>query len=247
MAHDIQAKSPTSLKAKEKAALHLLRDKSFPIQFRKEFNSFGKIFFIGLYSIICFAIGGLYALKNNPKHMSNELKNMEENIIASLRSKESSNNSRMDILGNNHALSLILEKNLKKVILEKDNHSTETINSQKRKIHNLESKINNLLESEDRYKNLSRYNAKNPSLTIPYNSKNLNSLSFEQGIKLRRFRTQLKEEKEAFLAIHHLENPADREKWRNLEDSHKIAIHKLRQKFSEEKYDFRRKKFRIQK
>lgn len=205
---------------------------------RKELNTFGKFFIIGLWGLVAFVAG--IKLTDQNRLSADKLAELEKKIEL-LRSKDN-----QKILQANAEIDTRVSY-VKSSLEKKYDEKLYEITSEQRKLLSEKNKMIESLRDEVAYKTLKsgRGIASVPDKVMPYSRMNEDILRYEQNRQIIRLKKVQKRREDNFLASADLSDPKNREAYVDLQEKHKVELYALRQNFSAERRKFRSDKFYV--
>lgn len=214
---------------------------SFTPSVRKELNSFGKIFILGLWGFIAF-IGGVKMTMD--RSISSEKVTELEKKFERLRLESQEQASRMGSTYNarvNYVAGNI-EKKVEKKLYELTLEQEKLLREKKAQIASLQSELE--------YRNAKDVIRSPASILdskkiITYSYKNLDILRYAHNQKVKRLKDLQREREQKFVDGSDLSDPKAMSAFRKLKEEHDLELYALRRTFEDERRKFRKQKFYV--
>ena len=208
---------------------------------RKELNSFGKIFILGLWGFVAF-IGGV-KLTTDRSISSDKVTELEKKFERlRLESQEQANRMGSTYNARVKYVAGSIEKKV-------DDKLYELTLEQEKLLAEKESQIS-VLRNELEYRNVKDVIRKPGSIMesnkiVNYSYKNLDILRFAHNQKVKRLKELQSQREQNFVDASDLSNPSTMSAFKKLKEEHDLELYALRRTFEDERRKFRSQKFYV--
>ncbi len=214
---------------------------NFTPTIRKELNSFGKIFVLGLWGFIAF-IGGVKMTMD--RSISAEKVTDLEKKFERLRMESQEQANRMGSTYNARVKYVAgsIEKKVDDKLYELTLEQEKTLSQKNQQIQDLRDELEYRDAKEVIRKPGSIMDSKK---VIQYSYKNLDILRYAHNQKVKRLKELQRVREQKFVDASDLSNPSNMSSFRKLKEEHDLELYALRRTFEDERRKFRKQKFYV--
>ncbi|MFT6070440.1 MAG: hypothetical protein ACJAT2_000760 [Bacteriovoracaceae bacterium] len=208
---------------------------------RKELNSFGKVFILGLWGFIAFVAGVKLTMDRS---ISSEKVADLEKKFESLRLESEERANRMGSTYNARVKYVAgsIEKKVDDKIYELTLEQEKTLSQKNQQIQDLKDELEYRDAKEVIRKPGSIMDSKK---VVNYSYKNLDILRYAHNQKVKRLKELQRVREQKFADATDLSNPTNMSAFRKLKEEHDLELYALKRTFEDERRKFRKQKFYV--